>query len=159
MDAETKTHQGENIATARRWKKIDQKELAEKLNVSQPKISEWENTKILSDEIIDKVAKALNVNTDFIRSFDTRMALRTYNIDNSSFNAESAENGNDDITQVAGENTNNYTNSKNVYNYNISPDELELFIQKRIILERKNAELEVRNELLRKEIEELKKKM
>lgn len=52
---------GENIKRVRKEKGLTQKELAKKLNVSEPMISQYESKETLKLETIRKIAKALDV--------------------------------------------------------------------------------------------------
>ena len=54
---------GENIKRVRKEKGLTQKELAKKLNVSEPMISQYESKETLKLETLRKIAMALGVST------------------------------------------------------------------------------------------------
>jgi len=112
----SKPHHGQNIFAARRWKNIDQYALAEKVNVSQPKISEWEHTEKLDDEILDRIAKALDVDFDFLKNFVPESVTKSYNIQSNEFTVNSAEKSEGKIMQTAGEQINDNREETNVIN-------------------------------------------
>jgi len=71
---------------------VKQEDLAEKLGLSQQAISKIEQSAILKDEQLEKIAKALNISVDAIKNFSEDAALNiisnsfTSN-DNSTLNA------------------------------------------------------------------------
>ena len=57
---------GENIKKRRKEKGLTQKELAKKLNVSEPMISQYESKETLKLETIRKIARALDVSLNVL---------------------------------------------------------------------------------------------
>lgn len=60
-------HHGENVELFRRFKKLTQKDLAELLKVSQQTISDYENSEILPEEVISKIASILEISPYYLR--------------------------------------------------------------------------------------------
>lgn len=60
-------HHGENVELFRRFKKLTQKDLAEFLKVSQQTISDYENSEILPEEVISKIASILEISPYYLR--------------------------------------------------------------------------------------------
>jgi len=65
-----KAHHGRNIKRVREILGVKQEVLAEQLNMSQQTVSRFESKEELEDEIIDKIAKVLNVPIDTIKRFN-----------------------------------------------------------------------------------------
>jgi len=62
-------HLGNNIAKLRGIKRIPQKEMAAKLKLSQPEYSRIEQKSNIDDDLLERVAKALEISPDIIREF------------------------------------------------------------------------------------------
>lgn len=86
-----RTHIGKNISKLRNLKGIKQEALAIETGLSQREISEIENSEIVADEILAKIAEALNISPEVIKSFDETYAF--YNIDNKLENVEIKDTG------------------------------------------------------------------
>jgi len=65
----TAIHHGKNITIARDMLNISQEGLASILEVSQKQISRYENEKTIDDEILNKIANAMSINVDFLKTF------------------------------------------------------------------------------------------
>lgn len=71
---------------------VKQEDLADKLGLSQQAISKLEQKEVIEEDVLEKIAKALNVSIEVIRNFDETAALNiisnsfTSN-DNSTLNA------------------------------------------------------------------------
>jgi len=74
-------HHGINIRMLREMAQMNQKGLGDKLNKSQQYVSEIESKEILDDETIQAVAKALNVDPQYITDWITDNAQNIFNID------------------------------------------------------------------------------
>jgi len=96
MDTETRTikrrrrHVGENIRQIRKTMGMNQKDLAEKIQVSHQTLSQIENSEEVSPEQLDQVAKALGVPVELILEYDHEDTIN-YIISGNTFN-----NGNSD---------------------------------------------------------------
>ena len=66
---EKKRHHGYNVKRLREILGVKQEDLAERLQLSQQTVSRYENTEILEDNILNNVAKALNIPVDSIKNF------------------------------------------------------------------------------------------
>lgn len=64
------THHGHTIKRIRHSLGIKQEVLADMIGTTQARISNYEQEKVLEDEIIDKFAKALNVAPELIRELE-----------------------------------------------------------------------------------------
>lgn len=66
----------ERIRELRIAKKISQVELAKKIGVTKQSVSNWENDNIQpSIDMLVKIARALNVSTDYLLALDDRKYL------------------------------------------------------------------------------------
>ena len=63
-------HHGHNIRLARMLKNIKQEDLAEKVNTTQPNVSEHENAAVLDDELLQRYAKALDVSLEALKTME-----------------------------------------------------------------------------------------
>ena len=68
-----RVHHGHNIASARRMKGLVQKTLADLLGMSQQRLSQIESTKIVSDEILQKVAEITGVSLEDLKTMEQRI--------------------------------------------------------------------------------------
>jgi transcriptional regulator with XRE-family HTH domain len=65
----TNTHIGRKISRIRELRGIKQETLASELGVSQQSVSRMEQSEVVEDEILDKVAKVLGVPAEAIKNF------------------------------------------------------------------------------------------
>ncbi|HCO68390.1 MAG TPA: transcriptional regulator [Dysgonomonas sp.] len=100
IQEEKRIHHGRNVKLARSWKNMTQNDLAEKLNVYQTDISSLEKEEIISDEMLDKIAMAMDVSPDFFKNFKPDAVMKTYNQQN---DINSAKDANDTINVWQGE--------------------------------------------------------
>jgi Predicted transcriptional regulators len=84
------THVGKNIAKFRSLKGLKQEVLAHELGISQSRLSEIENSEVVDEVILIKIAAILNVTPEAIKSFDETHVF--YNIDNKLENVEIKDN-------------------------------------------------------------------
>ena len=92
MDTSTKptnTHIGRKISRIRELRGIKQETLASELGVSQQSVSRMEQSEVLEDDVLDKVAKILGVTSEAIRSFSEEGVINYFN----TFNDNSFNNG------------------------------------------------------------------
>jgi transcriptional regulator with XRE-family HTH domain len=75
-----KIHLGKSIVIFRKLKGIKQETLALETGLSQSKISEIENSETVPDDILIKIAKAMNITPEILKEFNNEEAF--YNIDN-----------------------------------------------------------------------------
>ena len=80
MDKEIKTiHIGRQISRIRELRGMKQEALALALNVSQQRISNIENSRIIEDNKLEEIANALNVNKEVIKNFSDEVILNILN--------------------------------------------------------------------------------
>ncbi len=82
MDTPTKptnTHIGRKISRIRELRGIKQETLASELGVSQQSVSRMEQSDILEDDVLDKVAKILGVTSDAIKNFSEDAVFNYFN--------------------------------------------------------------------------------
>lgn len=84
-------HIGKNIQKLRILKGFKQETLAEELGMSQSEFSILENSEIIEDVIIIKIAEILNLTPEIIKEFNENHAF--YSIDNKLENVTIHENG------------------------------------------------------------------
>ncbi|MBW3517554.1 helix-turn-helix domain-containing protein [Flavobacterium sp. NKUCC04_CG] len=89
-DLKPKRHIGRNICRLREIRGMKQETLAEILGISQQKLSLIENTEELEDQKITEIAKALEVNTETIKSYSDEKVL---SIINNTFHDNAFQNG------------------------------------------------------------------
>jgi len=82
-------HLGRNVGRIREMIGMKQITLAEKTGMSQQNISKLEQSEVIPDETLEKLAKGLGVTTDFIKTFNEEKVI--YNIQtNNNFHDHSA---------------------------------------------------------------------
>lgn len=86
-----KIHQGENLVIARRWKKMTQHDIAEKVGLHQTEISTLEKQDVIDSDILGRIAKAMDIPVNFFTDFDMEEAARSYNNTNTN-NITAADN-------------------------------------------------------------------
>lgn len=84
-----KTNHGANVRRWREWRNINQDVLAEQIGVSQATLSSYEKKEKLEQEILDKIAKALEIPVEAITELEQGTAI---NIISSTFHDNSAIN-------------------------------------------------------------------
>ncbi len=149
---ERKSHHGDNLVLARKWKKMTQSDVADKVGLHQTEISTLEKQEIIDEVLLERIAKAMEIPVSFFTDFDMGEQIKTY-INNSTNTQDNnfAENSHDTVNQ----------NISDQYNYYTGEDMSEvsdkiLKIQKEL-LEDKHA-LDKENALLKQELEFLKNK-
>lgn len=86
-----KNNHGANIRRWREWRGVNQDVLAEQIGVSQATLSGYEKRDKLEPEMLDKIAKALDVPTEAITELEDGTAI---NIISNTFNDNAAANDN-----------------------------------------------------------------
>lgn len=146
-------HQGRNIRITRESKGLYQKELGDKINKNQSDISKIENQEIIEDELLEQIALALEVPTDFLRNFDLDTATKTYN-NTTTINSPESSN---ELVNNQGEGK---QENINIYNYPI--EEFKDFAENTLKMQKELLEekhiLDKENALLKQELEFLKNK-
>ena len=90
METTTKpAHLGRKISRIRELRGIKQEYLATELGVSQQSISRMENSEVVEDELLEKVAKILGVPVEGIKNFNKEAVFNYFN----TFNDTSVNNG------------------------------------------------------------------
>lgn len=90
METTTKpAHLGRKISRIRELRGIKQEYLATELGVSQQSISRMENSEVVEDELLEKVAKILGVPVEGIKNFNEEAVFNYFN----TFNDTSVNNG------------------------------------------------------------------
>lgn len=70
-----KSNHGANVRRWREWRNINQEVLAEQIGVSQATLSGYEKKEKLEQEILEKIAKALNVPVEAITEIEGGTAI------------------------------------------------------------------------------------
>ncbi|MFI5139567.1 MAG: helix-turn-helix domain-containing protein [Sphingobacteriales bacterium] len=87
MEASTKptnTHIGRKISRIRELRGIKQETMASELGVSQQTVSRMEQSDVLEDDVLEKVAKILGVQPDAIKNFSEEAVFNYFNTFNDS---------------------------------------------------------------------------
>ncbi len=82
-----KVHHGRNIKRLREMLGVKQEHIANELNMTQQAISKLEQKEEIEDEVLDKVAKVLNVPADAIKNLSDEA---TFNIIANSYHDQSS---------------------------------------------------------------------
>lgn len=82
-----KTHIGRKVARLRELRGIKQEILAESLGISQQAVSKLEQSETIEETTLTRIAKALGINPDLIKSFNEESVIN--NIQNNYDNASS----------------------------------------------------------------------
>jgi len=149
-------HLGKNIKDIRRILGVSQIDLADKLRMDPTQLNRLERYADIDEEILERIAKELNVTPDFIRRYDNDAMLKSFFNSPYSSPAVSDVEGNVEAEAVA----NDESNNKNAVNVNgenaqyvVNPLDKVTELYERLL-----AELKEKNEALQKEIDELKRK-
>ena len=70
-----KCNHGANIRRWREWRNVNQDVLAEEIGVSQATLSGYEKKETLEQEILDKIAVALNIPVEAITELDNAASI------------------------------------------------------------------------------------
>ncbi|MDR0866145.1 MAG: helix-turn-helix domain-containing protein, partial [Candidatus Symbiothrix sp.] len=70
-----KVHHGQNVKRLREMLNIKQEALADKINVAQQTLSRYDVQEKLDDELLEKIAKELNIPVEAIKNFTEEGAL------------------------------------------------------------------------------------
>ena len=123
-------HIGRKISRIRELRNIKQETLASELGVSQQSISRMEQSEVLEDDVLEKIAKILGVTPEAIKNFSEEAVVNYFNTFND-----------------------NSTNQGAVYAFNstFNPIEkiVELYDEKVALLERLLQSEREKNDLLR----------
>lgn len=71
-------NQGENIAYLRLRYRLTQQQLADKVGMHQTDISDLEKKEVIGENILEKIANALEVPLKFIKEFDMGEAINSH---------------------------------------------------------------------------------
>jgi transcriptional regulator with XRE-family HTH domain len=132
MDTPTKptnTHIGRKISRIRELRGIKQETLASELGVSQQSVSRMEQSEVLEDDVLEKVAKILGVPVDAIKNFSEEAVI---NIISSTLH-----------------NTSGLVNYNPTFTFNPIEKIVELYDEKIALLERLLLAEKEKNELLK----------
>ncbi len=147
-----KIDQGKNIRLARHWKGIKQDDLAYRLNMAQSQISLLETQDEIDEDMLERIALALDVPVDFLKNFEPEKAMKTLTFTNQeAINA--TDNTNSQIVQE-GEQENN-----NTYNTYHPLDKVSELYERIVELKVQLSNAEIKNTLLQREIKNLRKEI
>lgn len=97
---ETDIHQGKNVQIGRDWKKLSQSALADLIGTDQSGVSKLEKNKKIEKPMLEKIAKALNIDVDFLETFNLAKHLKPYSVTNE--NPNTTITSNDQATENVG---------------------------------------------------------
>lgn len=72
-------HLGENVARLRSFRRIPQKDIAAKLDLSQSEYSRIEKKEQIDDDLLEKIAKAIDFPVEVIRELDSNSTQSIHN--------------------------------------------------------------------------------
>lgn len=76
---EKKSHHGDNLILARKWKKMTQADVADKIGIHQTEISTLEKQETIDEVLLERIAKAMDIPVSFFTDFDLDDAIHSYN--------------------------------------------------------------------------------
>jgi len=79
-----KSNHGENVRRWREWRNINQDVLAEQIGVSQTTMSAYEKKEKLEQDILDKIAKALDIPVEAITELEQGTSINIINTNHDS---------------------------------------------------------------------------
>lgn len=126
------THHGHAVKRIRHSLGIKQEVLADMIGTTQARVSNCEQRKVLEDEMINKLAKALNVTPELIKELEEDPV--TFIIENNTF-----EKGNNNVGYVTG---NTITNDPIEQILELSKEKTTLYERMLELAKEKNALLE-----------------
>lgn len=137
-----KPHHGDNLVIARKWKKMTQYDVAEKVGLHQTEISTMEKQEVIDGDLLDRIAKAMDIPLNFFTDFDLEEAARNITTNNNNTLNDNAAETNNTAAEI---------NEQTItYNYNPLDKVTDLY-------ERMLAEKDIRIEKLERENRELKR--
>lgn len=71
----SRVHHGFNISIARNRKGLKQAALADMLGISQQRLSQLENQRVVKDEILEKVSEATGVSVEDLKTIEEPMSV------------------------------------------------------------------------------------
>ena len=100
------THHGHAVRRLRQDRLLSQKELGDKVAMVQQTVSHYEDEERISDPILERFAKALEVSVDFIKELEDEKPMSVYVENNEVTNTDSASvvgnnNGTNSLTHPA----------------------------------------------------------
>jgi|InofroStandDraft_1065614.scaffolds.fasta_scaffold04859_2 transcriptional regulator with XRE-family HTH domain len=78
----SRVHHGFNISIARNRKGLKQAALADMLGISQQRLSQLENQRVVKDEILEKVSEATGVSIEDLKTIEEPMSVYIENNNN-----------------------------------------------------------------------------
>lgn len=97
-------HIGRNIRAFRHARGFSQKEFAKLLKVQQQKVSDWERSKDVDDETLEKIGIVLDVSPEILKNFDDQCSFTI--IENNTVTIDSNADSN---VMFGNDNISNYT--------------------------------------------------
>jgi Helix-turn-helix. len=110
-----KPHQGDNLVLARKWKKMTQADVADKIGIHQTEISTLEKQEKIDDILLDRISQAMDIPVSFLTDFDLDDTIRSYNNTNTN-HITAAENSSEWVSSANNiEEQNNINEQKVTY--------------------------------------------
>lgn len=148
-----KSHHGDNLILARKWKKMTQADVADKIGIHQTEISTLEKQETIDEVLLERIAEAMDIPVSFFTDFDLDDAVKNY-YNNSSYVVNDEAHVNQIIQGdeiIEGDVNNNYPLEE-------VQELTDKFLKLQKELLEKNHHLDKENALLKQELEFLKKK-
>lgn len=143
-----KISMGDNLQIARKWKKMTQNDLAEKVGLHQTEISALEKQDVIDLVLLESIANIMEIPIDFFTDFDMEEAAKSYNNTNTN-HITAADNSSEWVNSANTIEEQNNINEQQVTYYPLD-DVKKLY--ERLIEAKENRikELMAENEKLRK---------
>jgi transcriptional regulator with XRE-family HTH domain len=77
--SETSTHIGRKISRIRELRGMKQEALAAELGISQQAVSKMEQSEVVEEEVVEKIAKVLGVTAEAIHSYSDEAVFNYFN--------------------------------------------------------------------------------
>ncbi|PXV62219.1 transcriptional regulator with XRE-family HTH domain [Dysgonomonas alginatilytica] len=143
----SKVHQGHNIRMVRTWNKMSQVALADMLDCSQDRVSKLERQQTIDDEILEKVALALNVDMDYLKEDHSPLGATNNTINDSPIGHSQTQTGAEYSKDVQN------TIQGEQINYTTNDDDDLISLYERLL------KSEVENAQLKSQVKELKSQL
>lgn len=145
-----KPHHGDNLILARKWKKMTQGDVADKIGMHQTEISTLEKQEKIDDVLLERIAQAMDIPLSFFTDFDLDDAICSYNNTNTN-HITAAENSSEWVNSANSIEEQNNINEQKVTYYPLD-DVKSLY-------ERLLSEKDIKMKELQAEIDKLKTKI
>lgn len=157
VETTSNVHQGVNVRIRRVTRRLTQNDLAEVLGFTPQRLSDVEKMKVIESSLLDKIAKALDTDVEWFKTYDPENDIKAY-VDNSTNTISDNQNVIGNNSNVKSETINNYPVEEIIKVTNEALALQDKHYKQQLALVRELAEKEKEIALLKLEIELTNKK-